>query len=246
MIKHTEPTNSNIPALYKPTIGFELNKNIRHLIDSTKNVQLVEYFLTSSDVSLLVDLFNTSNVYEDVSVHGLKGVDCKRGSTRTTIWSEELAYELSLKLFTNSEYCTDEYSRTDSWQHTRKPKNKWSFYGFSPMLRFMKYENDAAYIYPDTNYRTLKSVVIYLTTNKSGATRLISDNQDSIKQKDRNNSDWSVETNEDQIFKKVLPIRGNMLVFDHRICHDVEKFIPQAENDVRMIIRGDLIYKLND
>ncbi len=247
---HTKPDPSKIPAFFEPDVTFNLDNSIK-----SESIQIVEEFLTQHDIGNLTELFKSSPVKEAVSIQGLKDVACGIGSERTTMWSEKLAKELTIKLkqtdFENY-YKSNQFSRTDSWQHVTNRRHLWELVGFSPMLRFMSYLDggehyahyDAGYIYADTNYRTLKSVVIYLTTNTTGATRFVIDNQDDIVQSDRINLDWAVEAEPEQIAKESFPKAGNMLVFDHRLCHDVSKFIPKNEFEKRIIIRGDLIYKL--
>ena len=112
----------------------------------------------------------------------------------------------------------------------------------------MKYENsgqhyahyDAGFIYPDNRYRTLKSMVIYLTTNEGAATRFIKDGQDNLAIWDRKHEDWDREVNDDEIIAKSECIQGNILIFDHRLCHDVQKYLG---TDPRIIIRGDVVYR---
>lgn len=246
---HNKPNGDLIPGFYEPVIDFKLTKNHHN-----NPYYYIQDFLTDEDVVNLINLFDSATVREQVSIQGLKDVECGIGSERTTMWSEELATMLTQKLLNSSinhYYTTNEFSKTDSWQNVPTAENTWQLVGFSPLLRFMSYLNggehyahyDAGYIYPDSDYRTLKSVVIYLTTNHTGATRFISDGQDDIKQCDRVNLDWSREVNRSEVDSSSFPKAKNMLIFDHRMCHDVSKFIPEFEGERRIIIRGDLIYK---
>lgn len=254
-MKHIKPDASKIPGFYEPKIHFDINRGCDvHTVDSSYTI--LKQFLSRGDIFELVDLFDRAPIKEAVSIQGLKDVHSEKGSERTTMWSEELADQLTTKLLNthwfNKQEVTNEYSRTDSWQHVSNDKNHWDLVGFSPLLRFMEYKSggqhyahyDAGYIYPDTNYRTLKSVVIYLTTNSTGATRFIRDNQSYIRQQFRDNNDWDKEADPNLVIYEVLPVAGNVLIFNHRLCHDVDKFIPATSYERRIIIRADLIYKL--
>jgi hypothetical protein len=253
MLIHAKPNGDNIAGFYEP------NKNLVAGI-ATKNsdaeYQYFENIIDPLTVSELKDLFYNANVSEDVSIHGMKDLSIGIGSKRTTMWSEELANSFTKEfgsLFSKRKN-VHHWSRTDFWQQLKAGENTyvWEFVGFSPMFRFMKYVDggehyahyDAAYIYDDPTYRTLSSVVIYLTTNNTGETRFIIDNQDHIKQKDRINDDWTRRTELNEVYKSFKPVEGSMLVFDHRVCHDVSQFIPEKEGEERIIIRTDLIYKL--
>lgn len=100
---------------------------------------------------------------------------------------------------------------------------------------------DAAYIYPKKEFRSLKSVVIYLTTNQNAATRFIKDGQEKLPIWDRNHDDWNRPVKENEIIATSECIAGNVLFFNHRICHDVQQYMG---TDPRIIIRGDLIYEM--
>jgi len=113
----------------------------------------------------------------------------------------------------------------------------------------MKYERggqhfahyDAGFIYPDDNYRTLQSIVIYLTTvNCGGATRFIQDSQQNIPIWERNHLDWTREAASSEVLAISQPQAGSILVFDHRECHDVEIY---SGEHPRIVIRGDIIYR---
>jgi len=87
------------------------------------------------------------------------------------------------------------------------------------------------------------SFVIYLTTNDSGATRLLKDPQSRLPVRDRVFDDWTAPSTEDQILHKIYPEEGSIFVFDHRMAHDVEKYTGDGP---RIIIRGDIMYKKLD
>jgi len=247
---HTKPNPYLIPAFHEPIINFNFSTPY-----GLKNIDVFENFLTNGDCDKLIKLFDDAPEKAPVSIQGLKDVMSGKGSDRTTMWSEELAKMLFDKLAIttfNPNLFTNQFSRTDAWQKVDSLENYWSLEAISPLLRFMSYsENgehyphyDAGYIYPNSKIRTLKSFVIYLTTNDSGATRFIRDKQTNILQSERNNDDWSRAANDNEINIKILPSKGTILIFDHRLCHDVAKFTPESEDEKRIIIRGDLIYKL--
>ena len=119
------------------------------------------------------------------------------------------------------------------------------------MLRFMRYDEDsehyahydAGYFYPDNLYRTLKSMVIYLTTNQQGSTRFIKDNQSNIRVQERSHEDWSRRVLSDEVLFESYPEQGKVMLFNHRMCHDVQQFHRTGDEKYRIIIRGDVIYE---
>lgn len=249
-----KPDISKLPGGWEPGV-----KLIPHLDEVIQPLQmrngslLIRNALSNQDCESLISLMNSSPSVEEVSVQGRKDVpDYRVGSTRTTLWSPHLATQLWKKLSTDVGEHTaiklHSLSATDWWQGD-KERVWWWPVGLSPMFRFMRYEEggqhyahyDAGFIYPNDNYRTLKSVVIYLTTNREGgATRFIKDGQSDIPIWDRKHEDWLREVKPEEVTEKVQPIRGSILVFDHRLCHDVELYTGKAP---RIIIRADILYR---
>ena len=214
------------------------------------HARLVRHFMDTRSADAIISMAKLAPSLAPVSIQGLTEVtEATTGSRRTTMWSPELADELHRLFrhaaFSKSLLCEDTYP-TDWWQHGTK--RSWKWVGVSPMLRFMRYAKggqhfchyDAGFIYPDPSYRTLMSFVLYLSTNSSGATRIIEDNQQSLPVWERNHGDWSRPVQDSEVLAESLPVKGSVLIFPHRVPHDVQPY-DGAEGD-RIIIRGDLIY----
>jgi ectoine hydroxylase-related dioxygenase (phytanoyl-CoA dioxygenase family) len=137
----------------------------------------------------------------------------------------------------------DDHSFTDALgQHA------WRLVGLSPLLRFMRNppggrhlcHYDAAFDYGDGR-RTLLSVVFYLSDAPgSGATRFVRDGQESLPTAQRKFDDWTRDTLPTEVVASVAPRAGSVLVFDHRLCHDVERWDGPGD---RVIIRADVVYE---
>lgn len=218
---------------------------------SEQDCQSLAKLAFSDDKAVPVNVFGFS--YGDNRNAVLKLADkvSDIGSIRNTFISKELADKLWLQIKAGVPtflQCTD-FSATD-WNFIPSSKN-WRAVGLSPMLRFMKYEKggkhcphyDASYSYPDGIRRTLLSVVFYLSSSDEiygGSTRIISDGQDDKKTHERDYSDWNFFPKESDIILKSYPKAGNVLVFGHRICHDVEEY---TGSNPRIIIRADVVYE---
>ncbi len=246
-----EPNENSVPSLSKPITLKEFNN-----IDIC-DAFVLENVLSKEECKTLISFMNTSPNFEEVGVQGMKDKkDDRIGSLRTSVWSPKLANDIwdRIENFLSIKYC-NQFTATDWYQ-----KNNFfddNFVGgeceafpiaVSPLLRFMKYSNggshnahyDASYIYPNPNYRTLKSMVIYLTDNENAATRFIDDKQQNKSIWDRNHDDWNRAVKQDEIIAKSECVAGNVLLFDHRMCHDVEQYFGNKE---RIIIRGDIVYE---
>ncbi|WP_244243450.1 2OG-Fe(II) oxygenase [Leptospira andrefontaineae] len=208
-------------------------------------------FLDSETCHSLRELFFDSMILAPVSVNGLMNRNYGIGSQRATGWSLQLANMLSELIVPHlSEKFCSEKTSTDWWQENPKKNPIWIPVQVSPLFRFMKYESggehyahyDAGFIYEDGIHRTLKSFVIYLTTNESGATRFIRDNLENINVWERDHSDWDRRVLEEEVLSSFLPQEGSILIFDHRICHDVDVYLGEKDHP-RIIIRGDIIYR---
>ena len=254
IILSTKPNISELPGGWEPKLE-QVKVTNRGTDDAIVIKKLIpgafilEEILTEYACSKLKDLMKSSPNFEKVSVQGNKiKKDNKIGSIRTTMWSPELAegfWEIISP--TLHERIMSDDTLTDWWQNNPTRLN-WTPVAISPLLRFMKYGKngkhyahyDAGFIYPDDNYRTLQSFVVYLTTNSTGATRFIDDKQTGPIW-NRKNEDWSKKAKSDEVLATSYPKEGNVLIFDHRMCHDVEKYLGK-EGD-RIIIRGDIVYK---
>lgn len=259
----TKPDPNKLPGFWEPSkLSIpELDRGMKFKeldgINST-DAFILENVLSEKECSALINLMNRSPNFENVGVQGMKDKkDEKMGSVRTSIWSPELAEQIWNKIkfvmqHENQYIMTGQNVATDWWQ-TSIDIIYMNYYfiacAVSPLLRFMKYEKggthfphyDAGFIYPDESKRTLKSMVIYLTTNKGCATRFIKDKQNNIPIWKRNHDDWNRTPKNSEIIAKSDSVQGNVLIFNHRLCHDVEKYLGDGP---RIIIRGDIVYSI--
>ena len=212
--------------------------------------------LTHDDCKRMRDAMEQWGRAEPVGVTGVAtssgyGV----GSVRATAWSPELATALWARLrpAIPSVRFLGDLTPTDGFAITTEPGRRtghrsYRVVGLSPLLRFMRYDPggrhlchyDAGFDYGDGR-RTLLSVVLYLTdAPHSGATRFVRDGQESIPVRERSFEDWSRDTRDDEVRLSVHPARGHALVFDHRLCHDVERWEGPGP---RVIVRADVVYE---
>ncbi|MEI1280441.1 2OG-Fe(II) oxygenase [Leptospira venezuelensis] len=254
MIHHKKPEFTKVPGFWEmPSITFPIQADSDFSMQETSlpEVNYWSHFLNSETCNSLKNLFLESKILSPVSINGIMYQNYGIGSQRATGWSIQLADLLSELIIPHlkEKFCSEKTS-TDWWQENPKKNPLWFPVQVSPLFRFMKYDSggehyahyDAAFIYKDSIYRTLKSFVIYLTTNQSGATRFIQDNLENIDVWKRNHSDWDRRALKEEVLSAFLPKEGSILIFDHRICHDVDVYL--GENDLpRIIIRGDIIYK---
>jgi hypothetical protein len=261
IVHRTKPNKKSLPGFFEPTIEINLHPHpsIQTIPGFSSDDAVILTNILSKDVcNKLIDYMHTSDNFESVGVQGMiDNEDKKIGSLRTSIWTPNVAEQIwdKIKTYLSIQHC-DNNKATDWWQglcHSVITYNNVTTYvpvAVSPLLRFMKYGKngqhyahyDASFIYPDNEYRSLKSMIIYLTSNDGAATRFINDGQSDIDIWNRKHEDWNRPVTDDEIIGKSECIQGNVLIFDHRICHDVQKYMG---DDVRIIIRGDIIYKLN-
>jgi hypothetical protein len=254
MINHIKPCASKLPGFWDikecPRLDFWYPK----IHNITPSIKMLNNLLTFQSCDILREMFESSAIAAPVSVNGLQDEVYGKGSVRASGWSEHIADQLSQVIIRHLGILQcDEHTATDWWQPTGTGElvTSWEPVAVSPLLRFMKYEQDsehyahydAGFFYPDGIHRTLKSLVIYLTTNEIGATRFIRDGQEDDKVWERNHDDWNRPVREDEVLNASYPKKGKALIFDHRLCHDVQQFQPSTEGEVRIIIRGDIIYR---
>lgn len=167
------------------------------------------------------------------------------GNYRLSNWNPGLAKRLweRLRGFYADRMLCDEFSPTDWDGHP-----VWRPVGVSPLFRYIRYAEggklvahyDETFV-QDSNTRTLKSLVIYLTTNDNGATRFINDDQVGRAMSTFNFADWDRAGTDLEVAVRVPPQEGSALIFPHRILHDSE---PLAAGDPeKIIIRTDIMFE---
>lgn len=140
----------------------------------------------------------------------------------------------------------DETTKTD-W----RPHRVWEPIGLNPLFRFINYKRsglliphyDAPYDDPDSDQRTLVTVVLYLRSDpgiSGGQTRFIADPQDQLEFTERDFSDWDNPAHPEQVIAEVDPSPGRALVFDHRLLHDSSALSGSGQ---KTILRTDVIYQ---
>ncbi|KWT98131.1 MULTISPECIES: 2OG-Fe(II) oxygenase [unclassified Variovorax] len=135
-----------------------------------------------------------------------------------------------------------EHDRADHDGHSL-----WNPVGVNALHRFIRYEPgsghlvghyDAPYIESEAR-RTLFSLVVYLSDNESGETRFLRDAQDPLPFAARDFSDWSRNANADEVLLAVTPLKGDALLFEHRMLHDGAPVLGQE----KLILRTDLVFE---
>jgi len=252
IIKTTKPDITKLPGGWETEDKVTLKQNSNAKVNNyNESIKIVDDFLSYESCDELLEYMNKSQNFEYVDVQGKKTKEkVNIGSYRTTIWSINQAEEIwnVLKEYVEERSMKDTTS-TDWWQEGKF--RKWKPIALSPILRFMTYKKggqhyphyDAGFIYGDSKYRTLSSVLIYLTNNANGATRFIKDGQEDKNIWDRDHSDWTRIAKDNEIITKVDAVKGRALIFDHRLCHDAEQY--NGDND-RSLIRADLVYRIQD
>ena len=252
MLTSTKPNMETLPGGWEPQTAFKMDapNPAATLEKIAEQIWLLHNVLSPADCTQLIERMQQSGKAFPVSIQGREDIVNEQiGSVRATAWCPSLAQQFwqKIKPVIPTKKITHESSPTDWWQE--KAYYHWQAIGVSPLLRFMKYQAggqhyahyDAAFIYPDARYRSLMSIVFYLTTNKeSGATRFIKDHQEHLPTPERDHRDWYRATKEEEVLHAVYPKQGNVLIFDHRICHDVQKYLGDKD---RIIIRGDLVFQ---
>lgn len=249
--KYPAPNLDLLPGGWAPTIDISIagnSKNFQTVLQ--EDIFLLEDLLSEKDIETLIALFRAAPKKEAVNIQGQK-IGCgdeKIGSERVTMWFPDLAKQLYnlMQPFLTARLMSD-FSRTDWWQ-AGSHKN-WQPIALSPLLRFMEYKAgaahfphyDSAFIYPDSPYRSLMSVIFYLTSHPDcGATRFLEDNQGLLPEWERAHADWQRAATEQDILIKIQPKTGTVLCFDHRLLHDAECYNGLSP---RIIIRADLVFE---
>lgn len=219
---------------------------LAHSVLEPRNCELLAAALLESGCGCPVDVFGFSGEDARGGIRTAATAEA-RGSWRATAWAPELARQLWAFL---SVAVPDEREMQDLTATDWAPQRRWRKLGLSPVLRFMRYDSggqhcchyDQSFDYGDGR-RTLMSVVFYLSEvaeGTGGCTRFVRDGQEARPIPERSFGDWTRLTREDEVILGVRPQLGSALLFDHRLCHDVEHYSGECP---RVIVRGDVVFE---
>lgn len=131
--------------------------------------------------------------------------------------------------------------------HNSEKEETSTYAGVSPYFRFMRYskgglhfphyDSDYQFANPYSSNYTAYSLVMYFTDCETGNIAFINDK--TVHCQDR--SDWDRQANEDEIYLKVAPKKGRIVLFRHDLCHSVLELT--GDDTDRMMVRGDLVFQ---
>jgi hypothetical protein len=209
-----------------------------------KEMTYINDFLSEQEINAWVDFIQSQNRIP-VGLDGIKdnyNPGDVIGNYRLSIFNEDLValwWQRIAHMFDVIWVAKNQIDETS----TDNTKSLYKPVGINPLLRIIEYKQngqlishyDAPYIY-NNRKQTLKSFIIYLTSNNSGSTQFIWDDQQHLPNHLKDFSDRkSFDSHKEMEF---FPVAGNALVFDHRIFHRV---LPTKE--LKIIIRTDIIYE---
>lgn len=175
----------------------------------------------------------------DVDVTGFKkndGTPSSVGSTRFCTMNYDFAEFLTniMKYRSVLDIIKDE---NGSW---------WEMLNVSQYFRFMRYQTggehyphlDSDFEYEYNGAVTKYTVVVYFTRCNTGEIAFVDGTGTEFEGK---TCDWSRQAKDEEIYLKIKPDVLKIVAFPHTLCHTV---LPFTDNcNVRMICRGDILYK---
>lgn len=235
----------NLLASHEPTCRADTKLNGK--------IDQIEALLNKAEITAIIHETNGKE-WQDANHYGKASATVQQGKTgslRLSTYNRPMADILWNRL----QACVAPlfYSPADTHIDTAEAE-LWRPVGVNPLFRFIRYENGGSLVgHYDAPHdfgngcKTLKSLIIYLTDAAvplQGATRFLSDFQDELPVHKRNYSDWDRCGFPGEIVCSVDPVAGNALLFDHRILHDCDVWVPAFEGDYKLILRTDIIYQM--
>lgn len=182
--------------------------------------------------------YEAENAVYPVSTTGLPTsvLSNHQGSERFCAWDGAFAESLTeiIKIVEAPELISDNDSL-------------WEFISVSKYFRFMHYKHGGEHFpHYDSDFNVIKhpgsmgarnyystrySLVMYFNDCDSGELAFINNPGTST-------DDWDRQAYDSEIYLKVLPKAGRIVLFPHTLCHSVLTFA----GDERYVVRGDLIF----
>jgi NAD+ synthetase len=235
-IKHLENNINNLSYNYINGPKKEVSKIVHEDIVLFKNL------LDKDVLDSLVTLFNKeqkNTVYTNENGRITTGENVY--SKRSSLYNVKLSMYIWKQLKQNIKPLYKALEPNTEWNLNEI----WKPIGINPLFRYIYYENNG-FLVPhydgsvnmNENNKTLYSLILYLSNNKTGKTRFYQDTQKSLWNKDLNDKPKDIEKKLKTIFT-ITPNYGDILLFPHHILHDSEDLI--MEN--KLIMRSDIVFE---
>ncbi len=199
------------------------------LVEENKRFGIYNNFLTPNQASFFIDLFNSSPIVSmsQDSIKAQYGYE-EKGIKRSTFFSPQIAQRLFRQMqilnYNNS------FSMSGSIESKKLPNSlesqNYEFAMINPVFRFVKYSSSQSLIphydksiEKSASLRSTHTLIIYLSPNSTGATRLIKEKFENHELKDWDKSQVSQLLPSD-IYKEITPERGRLFIFEHGLLHD--------------------------
>ena len=236
--RHSPNVTVNIPHAFR---GFqEIVTYESYVCSVNQGVYVFDHIGTYEDKKRISDAFYIAfSAYRyfmyPVNVTGLKDSGGEIGSNRFCTMSEILA-----------EYCSTVIAGSSMLDiYPGDTEDIRPFLGVSRYFRAMDYlrggehfpHYDSDYMVRRAMFRAMEtkmSLVMYGDDCDSGEIAFVHHNPDFV------NSDWNRQATDSEIFLRIAPEIGRIVVFDHSLCHTVLPYTD--ETGQRRILRGDLIF----
>lgn len=211
-------------------------------------IKTIDHLITEQEAEMFFEVFSSSSKL-NANVHGrLDEMNTENtGSERVSWYNVQLAD----MIFQRLNGIVEQLVVSDNHAIPGEDNAIYRAVGINPLMRFISYNSGGMLVphfdYPfvkDENVLSLWTVVIYLTDNKSGATRFIDEGNI---QRGKNLEDSSYEEAkafnltciDDDFILKNYPKRLSAAIFPHYMLHDCEEVIGEH----KLIIRTDVMYE---
>lgn len=223
----------------------KLPANNNKVVSTVGSIIKIDNIISEDLNQFLLSIFDRSPKLES-NVHGRVTEETYNGSERVSWYSVHLADLLWEYL---EENIPQLIVNNGSMQVSEYIDNKiYRAVGINPLMRFIGYKTEGMlvphydYPYIDKNYKSMYSLIVYLTNNTTGKTRFHKEDEFPS-----SFEDWSyneairfneVCNEEDFIFENT-PQKLSILMFPHFMLHDCMPVI----NETKVIIRTDVMYE---
>lgn len=197
--------------------------------------------LSKNEVLQLKDIYSNGKK-KDANIFGYTNTGEEKASNRASLYNIELAEVIWKRIRPHIDLLTKANDPITDW----KKGEIYRAVGVNPLFRFIGYSDKGSlvphydYSFEDGGYKTLMSLIIYLTTNETGATRI-------LVEQDRQKNSWNKDLKDltpeqakefnDINVTKIYPNEGKALLFPHHYLHDSEEVIREE----KLIIRTDIV-----
>lgn len=224
-----------LPFNYYKDVNFDIKQSDVVVKKYDNDIRVIDGLIDSDFIDNLFDIFNKHDVVYGAGIDGYSDVSDIM-SNRKSLYSVKLSEVLFNNVYNYITKIKIANRAITDWNENEV----YRCVGINPLFRYIEYLKHGKliphydYSFSDGEFKSLYSVVIYMSDNTDGETSFMVDENINVWNKDladKSNFEYTE-------YLKIKPKKGRIVIFPHHLLH-----CGLEANDKKVLLRSDLMFK---